>query len=277
MIRRTTIILICFLFNFSFISCTQQEDLFAEENKLEEGIEVQHTNNYTSCEAEAAMQLNNIEAELISAIPNRHIYLYGGLNKVMLDYEGEKFYYDWSWSTPRNIQPRMYLEDFSNDGNNELAVILHVGSGTGVSIDELHIIEVSQEEYLSEDQTHKEYMVKNPEYFKAYCYKDYTDQLQREVKMNIKEKPNSTVATIEVNGEKHTINIQKENKNTLEREIGLGQTIRFDYEEGSLLAAFGIAIFYPHPDYIGEIAAEVNYEAGRFQLNHMKFVEYRDE
>ena len=49
--------------------------------------------------------------------------------------------FDWDFLTPRTILPRMFCSDVDGDGKGELVIICYVGSGTGVSVEELHILE----------------------------------------------------------------------------------------------------------------------------------------
>lgn len=49
--------------------------------------------------------------------------------------------FDWDFLTPRTILPRMDCFDADGDWEDELIVICYTGSGTGVSIEELHILE----------------------------------------------------------------------------------------------------------------------------------------
>lgn len=49
--------------------------------------------------------------------------------------------FDWDFLTPRTILPRMDCFDADGDWEDELIVICYIGSGTGVSVEELHILE----------------------------------------------------------------------------------------------------------------------------------------
>ena len=49
--------------------------------------------------------------------------------------------FDWDFLTPRTILPRMDCFDVDGDREDELIVICYTGSGTGVSVEELHILE----------------------------------------------------------------------------------------------------------------------------------------
>lgn len=57
--------------------------------------------------------------------------------------------FDWVFMTPRTIPPRMACFDADGDFEDELVVICYVGSGTGVSIEELHILERGPEGTLT--------------------------------------------------------------------------------------------------------------------------------
>ena len=53
--------------------------------------------------------------------------------------------FDWRYATPRNIAPRMWCFDFDEDGLDELVVDCYYGSGTGVSLSDLHVVEKDAE------------------------------------------------------------------------------------------------------------------------------------
>ncbi|MCI3918889.1 hypothetical protein MO973_01415 [Paenibacillus sp. TRM 82003] len=84
--------------------------------------------------------------EYVVSLPERGISLYqvdeGG---VFLAIGERKQQMDWIYTTPRLIMPRLQADDYDRDGEDELAVALHIGSGTGVAVDELHIVELPAE------------------------------------------------------------------------------------------------------------------------------------
>lgn len=49
--------------------------------------------------------------------------------------------FPWAYATPRCIPPQVWLRDMDGDGAEELAVSCYVGSGTGVSVEALHVVE----------------------------------------------------------------------------------------------------------------------------------------
>ena len=49
--------------------------------------------------------------------------------------------FDWRYLTPRTVEPSIWRFDFDGDGSDELAADCYYGSGTGVSMSELHVVE----------------------------------------------------------------------------------------------------------------------------------------
>ena len=80
---------------------------------------------------------------IFAALPDKDIYFsmappFG----AVLSVQGTDYFYGWeSFLTPRGILPRISLSDYDGDGMEEIAVILYVGSGTGVSVEKLYIVE----------------------------------------------------------------------------------------------------------------------------------------
>lgn len=58
--------------------------------------------------------------------------------------------FNWDWITPHQILPRLYCLDFDGDRVDELVVICHTGSGTGVAYDEMHVLEKEQDGTLTD-------------------------------------------------------------------------------------------------------------------------------
>ncbi len=58
--------------------------------------------------------------------------------------------FDWPWLTSRQILPRLYCFDLDNDWDDELIVVCHPGTGTGVSVDELHVLEKNPDGTLTD-------------------------------------------------------------------------------------------------------------------------------
>ena len=58
--------------------------------------------------------------------------------------------FDWSFVTPRSIPPRIWRLDLDDDWQDELIIDCYVDGGTGVSIEELHVIEKNADDTLTD-------------------------------------------------------------------------------------------------------------------------------
>ncbi len=217
---------------------------------------------------------------LIAAIPDKNVYLYAIRNHgVILYYNNIGHFYDWNYLTPRFILPLMELADFDSDGKEELAIILYVGSGTGVSIQELHIVEVSEDEIISRDPKDKNYFVPNKEYFKDYIFANYAEQLKNQVKLHTTKKGSSLCAEVTVGKKVKSFKLENSEDDIDNKNISLEDIVRFEFEKGKIKAQFALGALrksYFGPDFIGEINAEVKYDKGGFLLQNLSFQEYSD-
>jgi hypothetical protein len=87
-----------------------------------------------------------VDYPLVASIPEEDIYLYGADDGVILRYGDVIKPFEWAYLTPRFVLPRLKLEDIDEDGVEEIICILYVASGTGLAIEELHILEPDENE-----------------------------------------------------------------------------------------------------------------------------------
>lgn len=218
------------------------------------------------------------ERPLIAVLPDRGIYLYGiktgGVELFMGD---TGYYFGWSYLTPRFILPGIQAGDFDSDGTEELAVILYVGSGTGVSIEDLHIVEMDEESEPSDNQPHKS----GSRSFKDYVFnpEDYVSQLRKAVGFKTYTKAGELMGEISAGTIVHTVNLKEYQSKEYGR-IGdtlfFGSIVRFTAENKRLAAEFAAGITcesFAAPVYIGVVNADVKYSAGKFILENLRFKE----
>lgn len=190
------------------------------------------------------------EAVLLAALPEKDIYLYehaseSGEPAVALHIGNVMRFFDWSYMTPRGIQPLMHAGDFNGDGVDELAVVLYVGSGSGVSVEQLHVLESDV------DRSH-------PAYFQDYMLEpgDHLDVLRQAVD-----------GQTAVGDDGQLVNIAGD-------QAVFGNIVRFETEADSLRAAFGVGVAVersPAPLHAGLVYADVYYNDGAFTLDNVRF------
>lgn len=76
--------------------------------------------------------------------------LAGEEERVLLRWGQTLAEFNWSYQTPRTVAPQLWQMDADGDGAEELAVVCYYGSGTGVSIEQLHIVEKNQDGTLTD-------------------------------------------------------------------------------------------------------------------------------
>lgn len=216
---------------------------------------------------------------LIAAIPEKDIYLYAIKSakdaQVALHVGESVHYYNWYYMTPRFILPQMQVSDYDKDGKDELSVILYVGSGTGVSVQELHIVEIPE----GKKQSSKQLDNANPEYYKDYIFDDYCSQLKKAISFKTFIKAGKLMGKITAGTKTYTVNLeefQSEDCGKVNDNIGFGDIVRFDSQKNKLVAEFGFGITcekFAAPRYIGAIHADVDYKAGKFKLKNFRFEE----
>ena len=60
--------------------------------------------------------------------------------------------FDWNFSTPRMFLPEMDCFDLDGDGEDELVILCCSGSGTGVSVWDLHVVEKQEDGTLTDEE-----------------------------------------------------------------------------------------------------------------------------
>lgn len=271
-------ILLSFIIFFHVFSNKKVINSYIDKKFFENDI----TNNIISLDEKIVTsqdEFNKTRFPLLASIPKENIYLYGiKPSGVVLYYKDKGFYYDWWYLTPRFILPKMNLSDYDRDGEDELAVVLYVGSGTSYAVEELHIIETSEDEVLSRDPNDENYFVLNPEYFKDYLFADYVEKIKNITDVNTYLKEDLLFIDIIIKEKTYTITLEN-NENAIEDKIILGDIVSFKLEDNKITIYLALGFMYEEyasPNYIGFIVADVNYENGKFSLNNYRFNMYEE-
>jgi len=212
------------------------------------------------------------QLSLLSALPDRDIYLYSRESDgVILSIGDRKYDYDWIYLTPRGILPIMQVSDFDGDGKDELSVILYMGSGTGISISELHMIEISNNPSYGNLQDH------------IFSSTNYVSQLQQAVSFKTSNHAGELRGELTVDTDVYPVNLkdlQSEDYGKINEEIIWGNVVDFNSDNNKLTAEFGVGVASEHavsPIYIGKLYTDVYYEQGEFILGNHRFEEYQDK
>lgn len=191
---------------------------------------------------------------LLAELPEADIAFYG--------LEGKEFYpalirwgesqaeFDWQYMTPRCVEPRLWCFDYDGDGEDELVVECYYGSGTGVSMSDLHVVEKNQDGTLT-----------------AYTFP--ADVLLPALNgyICLVKAGNSTCAALGA----ELVDITKELNGLDFEECGLaiGSTLGFEKTEQGMACTIGAVLDAEkvHYWYVADVTADVLYKDGEFILD----------
>ena len=90
-------------------------------------------------------------AALLARTEDAALYgLAGEESRLLLRWGDALAEFDWPYRTPRTVAPRLWQVDADGDGAEELAAVCYAGSGTGVSMEQLHIVERNEDGTLTD-------------------------------------------------------------------------------------------------------------------------------
>jgi len=191
---------------------------------------------------------------LLASLPDKNIFLYGADDGVILRQDNIIKPFEWVYLTPRFVLPRLFVADLDEDGVEEIICILYVASGTGISIDELHILEPD------EDHIYRDIM---------FSPKDYIQQINDAIQIQYDSKKNKFYYNV--------LGTEYEEIGTLEflkytyKETVFGNMLYYDYDGDLILNIAPEYNFYglEHPLLLNSISAKVNYRNESFTLSDM--------
>lgn len=201
--------------------------------------------------------MSNGGVALLAEIPGKDAAFYG--------LEGKEFYpalirwgeslaeFDWRYMTPRCVEPRLWCFDFDGDGADELVVDCYYGSGTGVSLSDLHVVEKNGDGTLT-----------------AYTFP--TDVLASALDgyLTLVYAGNSLCGVLGTELVDITEELGGTRPGLEEIELGIGSTLGFERTEQGMACSIGTVLSgenmgYFH--YVADITADVLYKDGKFILD----------
>jgi hypothetical protein len=202
---------------------------------------------------------------LVAAIPEEDIYIYGlkengsgteedflfRLNAVAIRQGNEIQIFNMEWGVYSEL-PQIKYRDYDQDGQKELAMISKSVSGTGISLQDLHVFEKAEEGGFVDHY---------------YDMQDWAKELQRSIRYEVKAgkltiymKDEIAIKDIDIEA------LEKEWKAELENII-VGNIVEFTFEDGKIyLQAVPEAIVKDRvtPEFLTDISlkVEVIYKEG---------------
>lgn len=185
----------------------------------------------------------------IGEIPKERIKVYGyndeeaGLQGVAVEIGDDVNYFDWFYTSPQMVLPDLYWDE----NRRQLQISCHVYTGTGVSADELHVLQQYDTGTLSESR---------------FSLEDYTVYLEERIAYEFDEETRKLVLTDTGTGEELTAVMVPEEDG--EKVTGLELGMLSDFELGERMY-FRVSPGYYMDDKIG-VAEYENMPQFRFEL-----------
>ncbi|WP_150270897.1 copper amine oxidase N-terminal domain-containing protein [Paenibacillus tepidiphilus] len=202
------------------------------------------------------------KAQLVVTDTEKHVKLFnanetlktaGEYEGVYLEIDGKQQYFDWKVVTDPTREPQLSSTDLTGDGVKDAVAILTVGWGTGLSLQEVHVVDGANL---------KEIQVINP-----------LETLEKEVSSQMTKKGDGLDITMTVQGQKVSIHepgpIYNMNKNG---KVGFGSIVNYLVEDGKLVAK--IAANISITEYIGDFTIVYEFEKNQLQSKMVEFKAY---
>ena len=204
---------------------------------------------------------------LYAMIKEDDIYLYGVKPYGMVLYQnGKGTYFEWEGLTPRLVLPQIMYYDFDNDGNKELAVILYVSSGTGVSMTDLHILTIEENGWYKPQYT-------------DYCLSadDVNEWLTEKIIFSLADDNKSF--TMDFCGKNYTVSCDINEETGAFVDVKYTSCIvRFEFIDNRIQVTVPVGVLYEKYatlwDYFGDIKADVIFDGKNFKIENYTFILY---
>lgn len=248
------------LITLKYIDHTEADNIIMNDKELKDVT----AEDLKETELTEADILNNSDYPLIARLPERDIYLYG-LNKSKFSFTGVILKqgshiqtFKWNYLTARLILPKIKVADYDHDGTDELLIILHNASGTGVAIEELHMLEPRNDGLYDDIE---------------FLPDDYINQINSNIKYNYNKEKNKLIFNIGNN--KYEMDTANKFKNWTFKNITYGTMIFYD--AGNIIQITVAQEYHfkeiVSPQLFGTVKAKVNYNNGEFKLSDFEFKE----
>ena len=185
------------------------------------------------------------------------------------------FFTDEYYLAPGLYYPRLYAQDFDGDGEKEAIILLHRLTGTGFSVEELFLLDETEQERTSDWKLYQ------------FAERDYLQQLEENLSFEISNDNCQVHLFTADKSQDILIDLSDEltyddGQITMsEDRICVGDIVAFYVEENTITISFTIGLHcedFAIPLYatLPLVEAKVSYQNGEFKLGTLKFVDDTD-
>lgn len=168
----------------------------------------------------------------------------GMYTSYILEIDGKQRHFPWHNITNTMFNPRLYLNNIGGDDGEELVVILTLGEGTGVDIEEVHVI--------------------NPVNFEEINVESPLDAIKDKVKTQIIKRTSGSIVRLYIDGQVEDVQVASElyrgipAAGQLFNAVSFRDQIQFYITSNKLVAAVGAQVSITQ--FIGDIVMTYDYD-----------------
>lgn len=248
--------IIILLYSIYLAGCMEVDNdaLVSDNNK---GLNIQNEHKENN---------NSSDKVLLVEIPDKSVKIYKeDLNNSLLSINGINYHYNW-FCMEREGFPKAFVGDFDDDGSDEICLVFYVGYGSGVSKQELHIIEFDKETVMA-SHDHKD-IVFDEDY--------YLPQLDGLIESHTFLEDDELFLSISILNETHQVSLKEyQQYGSINQEVYYGDVINFEIIGDKIIAELALGISYKEisfPEYIGQINVDLEYNDGVYSFGNISFM-----
>lgn len=163
---------------------------------------------------------------------------------ITVDVSGVKKTFDWSFPTLED--PRIYCTDVTGDGKEEAVIILNKGKGTGLSIDELHVLDGRE---LSEIKV-----------------QSYQEIVADQIETGVTRKNDQTLAIkVKSQGKEHQFDYQVSAINFKQDKLSFGGAVYYGVKNQQIVSRLGASVGIS-PQYVGDFQISYKFDHANHKL-----------
>ncbi|MGG4049081.1 hypothetical protein [Paenibacillus favisporus] len=163
---------------------------------------------------------------------------------VAVDVNGVNKAFDWSFSTTED--PRIYYTDVTGDGKEEAVIILNKGKGTGLNIDELHVLDGTD---LSEIKV-----------------QSYQEIVAGQIETGVTRKNDQTLAIkVKSQGKEHQFDYHVAGINFKQDKLSFGGVIYYWMKNQQIVTTLGASVGIS-PQYVGDFQITYKFDQAENKL-----------
>lgn len=160
---------------------------------------------------------------------------------------------EFNWSFTSITEPQVYYMDLTGDGKKEAVVIINTGRGTGLTIDEVHVL--------------------NSEDLSEINVQPFEEIISNHFESHITKKGEDLDIQVVVQGTEQHLNVVAQDLHVEQEHLNFGGVVYYKLDNQKLTVVLGASVGVS-PQYVGDVYITYQFDENKneFMAHQMKFV-----